>query len=467
MKRRIALGGVVSISLILLLFITSCGETSVSDYNAKYVTVMPDVTASMLSPDFWISKIKNPDKEILTPAQIQEMNREGYETLEWFNNLEQWPDTVAADELQKKIDIPFPEGELYIEDTAVTKGYWDKLAANMNLHNIKNTVDVRYGIITARTNIKRYPTTDIITDEQGDVEYDEFQETAAFTGEPLLILHESYDELFLYCVTEYYQGWVSKADIALCHTKAEWQSIFTYTDFLIVTGNMVQLDENSYCPEISNLELYMGTKLPLVAVAEQPEVLYGRRVLGNYVVKVPVRGSDGYVKQEYLPVPISKDVHIGYLPYTHANVLSQLFKMQGDRYGWGGMLDARDCSGLTQELYRCFGIDLPRDGKAQAEYVGRKIDITDKSDAEKEAILTKQVKPGALLQFPGHIMVYLGRHEGKHYVMSAAGSYGVYSESEKEYKSNRTRSVYINTLDTTRASGKTWMESLTTVICLD
>jgi hypothetical protein len=436
--------------------------------DGDYVTLMPDVKPEMLDANFWTAKIKIPSKVILTPAQIEELSRRGFEELESLNNLKEYPETIDTGELRDKIDVPFPDGGLYIGSAAVTDAYWGRLRRNMNLGaldpDVKAETPVRFGLVTTRTNVKRFPVSDIITDEPGDIEYDELQETAAFVWEPVLVLHTSRDNRFYYCITQYYSGWILKGDIALCRTKDEWTDAQDFGDFLLVTGNSIKLDENPFYPKISGMELYMGNRLPLVPVSEQPQTLYGRQVLGNYVVKIPVRGTDGAALYEYLPVPVSEDVRIGYLPYTYRNVLTQLFKMQGDRYGWGGMRGARDCSALTQELYRCFGIYLPRDSSRQAAYVGHRIDLAGKTTGEKSAILKSQAKPGDILHFPGHIMVYLGEHGGKHYVMSAAGGYGVYSESEEDYVYSTTRSVYINTLDIKRASGISWLESLTTVV---
>jgi len=458
MSMKIKFG--ITLGLVFSLFTTVCASAS-----AEYVTLMPDVTAPMMSSDFWLNKIDNPHKLIMRPSQIEQFNKAGFKNVKWLNRLENWDENTIK--LREKMDIPLPEGEFFIDDLMVTDTYWGKLSDNLNLDGINDEGNLRYGFITNRTNVKRYPTNDVITNVNGDIEYDEFQETAAFTGEPVVILHESLDGRFYYCALSYYLGWINKNDIAFCETKEDWLEAQSYTDFLLITGNMITLGENPFNPALSKVELYMGTKLPLVPVPEQPETLYGRQVLGNYVVKFPVRDKDGYVKYEYLPIPVSKDVSIGYLPYTYANVLEQLFKMQGDRYGWGGMLGARDSSGLSQEMYRCFGIYLPRNSGQQVEYTGKKFDLTEKSVEERDTILTAEVKPGAILGFPGHIMIYLGEHEGKHYVMSATGGYGeYYDESTDAYSYSQTRSVYINSLDIKRASGTSWLESLTSVVCL-
>lgn len=438
---------------------------------ADYVTVMPDVTAEMLLPEFWLGKMKNPNGEIISAQQVAELNRQGYENSPYLNKLAEMNGSLSRDELNSHLDFGVPDGDYYIGNVKLTDEYWTKLKENINLAGVRDTNEARYGFVTQRADVRTYPTSDSVTDDEGDIAYDEFEETVSLTWEPVLIYHESLDKRFMYCATTTYFGWISKDNIAICRTRDEWLEAQNDTDFLLITGNMIKLDQNPFNPAISGIELYMGTKLPLVPIAEQPERIpnqvYGRRVFGNYVVKIPVRGGDGYAQYEYLPIPVSKDVHVGYLPYTYANVLNQVFKMQGDRYGWAGMMDARDCSSLSMELFRCFGIDLPRNGNQQEEYVGRSIDLSEMDSAQKDEVLTKQVKPGALLRIPGHIMVYLGKHNGKHYVISSSDGVGEDADGSGEYEYSRTRSVLVCTLDTKRASGKSWLEELVRVMCLD
>ena len=55
-----------------------------------------------------------------------------------------------------------------------------------------------------------------------------------------------------------------------------------------------------------------------------------------------------------------------YLPLTRANLLRQGFKFLGERYGWGHSYNARDCSGFVSDVYRSFGVQLPRNTRDQA-----------------------------------------------------------------------------------------------------
>ena len=63
---------------------------------------------------------------------------------------------------------------------------------------------------------------------------------------------------------------------------------------------------------------------------------------------------------------------------------------------------------------------------------------------------------GAALCFSGHEMMYLGKENGKYYVISTVSSI----MSPDTGKRLRTRDVMINTLDVKRANGQSWLQAL-------
>ena len=77
--------------------------------NSKFIPngplIITDVTRNMKTAGYWISKIKNPDKEILTAKQIQEKNKELFRDLIYLNNIENFSEinTSALRKQQKQI----------------------------------------------------------------------------------------------------------------------------------------------------------------------------------------------------------------------------------------------------------------------------------------------------------------------------------------------------------------------------
>ena len=199
----------------------------------------------------------------------------------------------------------------------------------------------------------------------------------------------------------------------------------------------------------------MGTTLKLAKKEDIPAALDGRNDWHNYVVYLPTRDDKGnYVKKVGLISEHSK-VHVGYVPYTERNLLQIAFECLGNRYGWGGSMDAMDCSAYVVSVYHCFGFNLPRNTTWQRA-MDDCIDFTEKTDKQKKKLI-EQASIGSVLYFKGHEMMYLGSYNGKQYVISALGSV-------MDVEDESVRSVYnvaINTLDVKRRDGTTWLTNLT------
>ena len=136
---------------------------------------------------------------------------------------------------------------------------------------------------------------------------------------------------------------------------------------------------------------------------------------------------------------------------TQANILNVAFSCLGNRYGWGAMLGAMDCSAYTRAIYECFGLVLPRNTTWQQNTPGKVKDVSKMSDIEKQKYL-ETVPAGSLLYFTGHTMMYVGSYEGIDYVINAAGSL---SDSEGAINVKSQYSIIINPLTVRRGRGKT------------
>jgi hypothetical protein len=433
---------------------------------AYEVQTMPGVKAEMLNADYWIDKIADPDRVIMDAAQIAGFNREIARKLpDVVNSLADYPGSITRERLTGLIDYPFPAIPCYIGTKTVGSSYWSELKRQMNLDGMRENNQVRFGLTVRRSNIKSYPTGDVIGDEPGDPGFDLFQNSSILAAEPVMILHQSLDRQWYFVQMYNCAGWAPAADVAVCDRNT-WLDYQNDPDFLVVTGNRVRLDSDPLLPQISEMEFTMGTRLPLAKPEELPDSLRGRKVYQNYVVKLPVRNTSGALEFVLAPVPVSNDVTVGYLPYTRAGVIRQAFKTQGERYGWGGMLNARDCSALVLEIYRSFGFRLARNTTGQEVSPGKTLALDGYSTAYREELL-KNVSPGAVLHFVGHEMLYLGEDSGRYYVLSDLGSFAEIPAGEAKPQTVRVRTVVINDLDIHRGSGKQWIEDLTTAKLLE
>jgi hypothetical protein len=101
------------------------------------------------------------------------------------------------------------------------------------------------------------------------------------------------------------------------------------------------------------------------------------------------------------------------VPFTPRRVARLARELAGEPYGWGGLYGRRDCSALVRDIFAPFGLWLPRNSGDQA-VAWKFISLRNLSSAEKEALIVRQGAPWrTLLWTPGHIMLYIGVHEGK------------------------------------------------------
>jgi hypothetical protein len=124
-------------------------------------------------------------------------------------------------------------------------------------------------------------------------------------------------------------------------------------------------------------------------------------------------------------------VHPGFLDYTQANVAKQAFKMLHQPYGWGELSGGRDCSRFIMDLFSSFGIVMPRNSKLQAQVGIDLAEVDGTTLREKEGILDRAVPLATTLRLPGHIMLYLGKHKKRHYVIHSIWA------TQKEGRSGR------------------------------
>jgi hypothetical protein len=101
------------------------------------------------------------------------------------------------------------------------------------------------------------------------------------------------------------------------------------------------------------------------------------------------------------------------VPFTPRHVARLARELAGEPYGWGGLGGKRDCSAMIRDLFAPFGLWLPRNSSEQAR-AGKFTSFRNLSSAEKEALIVREGAPWrTLLWTPGHIMLYIGVHQGK------------------------------------------------------
>ncbi len=150
----------------------------------------------------------------------------------------------------------------------------------------------------------------------------------------------------------------------------------------------------------------MGTQLPLYVTSNQYHA---------YGVGIPTRTPLGTLEIiEGYTADDAGQFSNGYLSPTLSSIVTQAFKLLGERYAWGGSrmgIFGRDCSRMIRDVYATTGVQLPRNGEQHAQVCHEVVAfIPEMEDDGRRAALVKGVPPGAILECPGHVMLYLGAH---------------------------------------------------------
>lgn len=410
----------------------------------------------MNTPEFWINQYSDPDKLLLTKEEINKLNQQTYQRgllTDVFSD-QLWD--YKYEEVDRPEDVN-PDGEWDLEkpmlySPGVLKGYrlftnlkdeterikrrqrWDEdgqvisddsfkaLDKNLNLYKIKEHNPLAYGLTRRRSNVRYYPTDKIMTGRRWDTDFDIVQVSSIRALQPVVILHESQDKQWLFVVTAYCRGWIKADDVAAYCDPVTIKRFLGQRKKLVITGHAVEVYHSP--GNTNNAEtFYMGTVCPIIRTSKR-----------YYVIGLPKRSEQGTLKYQRAYISRQADVNEGYLPYTTRGLLSQMFKLIHHPYSWGGQSEYRDCSQYMKDVYATFGIILPRNSSVQSRLGnGRKtfsahLDISKKR--EKLACLDRP----ALLQFPGHIMLYLGQIGEHDYAIHNIWAYRVYQSPGKDDK---------------------------------
>lgn len=430
-------------------------------------TDLPAVNGSMLEAEYWIGKMADPDRVLMDLDQIRAFNssicQQTADLTEGVHDLNRFPDTVSGEQLRGWMAIDPGQDPLYLAGASspLDPAVLDEAIANMGSAGVQPSNHISYAVAVERSNMKCIPIAETVSDEPKDLEYDAFQYSVVLPGEPVLILHESLDRLWFFVQGYNCRGWVESRSLARASDQ-QWHDYITARDqrFVMVAANRLFLNENPQDARLSQLMLPMATRLPLADNAEIPALVDNQNPSGNWVVNMPVRDSNGQMELKMALIPGSADVTESFLPYTSANIIHQVFKTLGDRYGWGGMLNGRDCSALVMDLWACFGFTLPRNTSEQSSLrTGAVLELEGYSETYRSQLLAG-LRPGAALYFPGHTMIYLGEEGGRHYVISALGSYAQPGKNGA-MDIQRVHGTVVNDLSLKRRNGNTWMAELT------
>ena len=441
------------ISLFLFLSTIPCSHAQTVPKLLGAPDIIPPATAEMQHPEFWISRINNPDRVIMTPEQIVAFNRKnrsrslsrkdirgntvhvdsivkGVVTFSGISfhlsdplRLREYPgnlltqhlssirDFIVKTELWDRRQIPFPESSKH------------ELIADMNMESIPGVIRPRYGVVVRHTLNRIVPTHVKVYQSQFNW-LDAFQNAVLETGMPVAILHSSKSGEWLCVKSEYSLGWVPAENIAL-GSESRIGPVSEPDNFVVGIVHKTPVYADRECGTWLT-DIYMGERLELDLKTDSA-----------YRVTVPVRRPDGSL--DTVPGWVKGDagVNVGYQTYTQKNVITTIFRLLNRPYGWGGTDHERDCVGTVRAVYRTFGIFMPRWTTYELYHTDHVIAFPADTPIEEKYRLLETCEPGiTVCGFNWHVVLYLGKVGNINYVIHQNG-FSYHDENGTEYRVGR------------------------------
>ena len=421
-----------ALALALALAPSACAADGSPPQSASAALPVPasgviGVEEAYLDPEFWVARLQAPDAVLMDRAAIAAQNARLFEVDGSMHNLRALPATLDGATVRGWIEdlSGRPERPRYdLDGVRVAEASLDALVANLALDAVPATQPTRFGMVLHRSALRTFPTDLRVFSNPGDTDIDRFQESALFPGTPVVVAHASADGKWLFVVSPRYAAWIAADAVA----EGSREQVLGYLDkapYRIITGDKVETVFTPEQPQLSELQLDMGVRVPLADVpANRP--VNGQHPYASWILELPMRGDDG--RLAFAPALLQKKEEsvADYLPLTRANLIRQAFKFLGERYGLGHSYNGRDCSGFVSEIYRSMGVRIPRNTSAQSVSPAfERVHFDEGSTRAERMAAVDAMDVGDLIYIPGHVMMYVGRIGDVPYVIhdTNGGSY--------------------------------------------
>ncbi|SFV64802.1 lipoprotein, NLP/P60 family [hydrothermal vent metagenome] len=411
---------------IIALLLNSCQEVSehkplLIDTKEKQPIIIVNQNRHLNIPEFWIDKIENPDKLIMSPKKIKEFNdKVAYvqKKFTYFRDTNRYySSSWVKNSIEKMFNNIETKGRYFADGNRILRNFYSKIKNEMNLNSLPtNRVKSRYALTINYTNQKIIPTDLELLKKKNQIYFDRNQNSALDIATPITILHSTDNGEWHYGIGPTSSGWIKDKNIAFGEKK-EIEEYLDSKNFIITTEakSAVMVAGRYYD------YLRMGVRLPsLLTIDDMTMVL------------IPSRDQEGRLILKNATIKTS-NTHKGYLPYTPKTILTQAFKFLHAPYGWGGSYGEQDCSKFLQEIYATVGINIPRNSSSQTLVGSQHIELSNLKEESKRNLIRGTTIGATILHLKGHIMLYLGEYKGEPYIIHT-----VWGEGKRHFALGRT-----------------------------
>ncbi|MFC2113246.1 SH3 domain-containing protein [Bacteroidota bacterium] len=445
----------VGLTLLILLKPGILFSQDASKFYLRAPDVLPGTLPEMREPGFWMERIDNPDELILSLAEIQDMNKAFQNKMQFPGKLDParrekiegqlkyWPGLVTTvpdlseksqEELSETVqdilsrEIKYLRKQKFGNVIGIEYADWeiDQFEKEISADRLPESPVIQNGITVGRAQLRIIPTMrpeHVGLMDNKKMRWDVWNLGSLPAGAPLQVIHVSGSGGFLFVLSDIGYGWIRSEKVAF-GDKKKIEEYCHGENFIISTGEQVPYYSGPDCIYVSGW-MGMGERLPLAA-GDNPRL-----------INVPTRNSDGTLAIQEAWLAKDADIHMGYLPYTRANVVDLTFKMMDLVYDWTGGWHGRNHVTILRDMFGCFGFKLPPNGEFLTMFHERawSIDPGEGKDAQYQAMFSNESLITVQIA-RGHSQLYLGEYNGEPIVFDTHG-YGYTDENGTEYEIKR------------------------------
>ena len=362
-----------------------------------------------------LSQARNSDIEVLATTANDNSFNSTEVSKDFFNKyFKPWNSTkVSFPKLEAMWGQSYKNKKVYLENHQLATASWfDKQIENSNFNDYN--ILPKKAITLKNVNIRVLPTNSPMfydpTQPGEGFPFDYNQNSSLKINTPIIVSHLSKDRAWAYIESSTVGGWVERGTIA-----------YVDNDFI------QEFKTSNYFVSIKEkFPIYDPIFREYVNVA----TIFPKKN-NKYIIAKKDDNQNAYIS--YIDLN-NDEVESMPLAFNSENRIKIAKQLIDEPYGWGGLLNNRDCSSFTQDYFATFGKFLHRNSKAQLSN-GKYFDMSKLTNNEKKEFMKNNGVPfSTLVYLKGHIMLYIGIKENEPLVLHNMWSVRLKDSNGRKYR---------------------------------
>ena len=358
---------------------------------------------------------KNSDIEKLATLANDDFINQQIATKDFFDKyFKPWNSSkVSYPKIEAMWGQSYKNRKVYLENHQLATAEWfNKHIENSNFNEYN--LNPKKAITLKNTNIRVLPTNSPMfydpTQPGEGFPFDYNQNSLIKLNTPIIVSHLSKDKAWAYIESATVGGWVEINSIAF-------------------------VDDN-FIKEFKTTNYYISVKEkfpiydPIFREYVKVATIFPKKE-NKYIIAKNYNNQNAIIT--YIDLK-NDEIEAMPLAFNTQNRIKIAQQLLDEPYGWGGLLNNRDCSSFTQDYFAVFGKFLHRNSKAQTTN-GKFHNMANLTIEEKKDFIRKNGVPfSTLVYLKGHIMLYIGAKDNEPLVFHNIWSVRLKDASGRKYR---------------------------------